>query len=67
MGDYVYCVCVCVCVRTYVCMCVCVFQADWDAVGLVAMELYDHIDDDGLGEEAFDEHEFSNLAYLSDR
>lgn len=41
--------------------------ADWSPAGLVAQELYDHEADTGLGASAFDDYEYVNLAYKTER
>ena len=39
-------------------------EGDWSPGGLVALELYDHTGDTGVGAAAFDEYEYENLGYL---
>eukprot|EP01050_Picozoa_sp_SAG11_P016852 SAG11_NODE_2350_length_3483_cov_3.342494_4_plen_175_part_00 len=39
-------------------------SADWSESGLLALELYNHTGNRGVGSSAFDEFEFVNLGYL---
>ena len=39
--------------------------ADWGEAGLLAVEMYDHEHDRGVGPSAFDDFEFTNLGYVA--
>eukprot|EP01051_Picozoa_sp_SAG22_P011604 SAG22_NODE_1132_length_5437_cov_8.133945_5_plen_92_part_00 len=37
--------------------------ADWSQSGLLAIEMYDHCNDTGVGPSSFDDFEFENLGF----